>query len=444
MRFSLVALMILECVVSTAPADWPQFRGPDGQGHSNVTGLPLEWSEARNVGWKVAVEGLGWSSPVVAGEQVWMTTALPILATPEEAKKWLAGIDSAVPSPEVARSVTLKAVCLDRSTGRLLRSVTLIDRDKPIQICSVNSYASPTPVIEAGRLYCDFGTMGTACLDTASGKILWQRCVPIQHRVGSGSSPIIHDDLFIIVRDGCVAQYVMALDKNTGKTVWKTNRPPIEASRPDVNKSFSTPLMIDAEGKKQGGKKQLVVMGARWLCSYEPETGKPLWRVDTGPSFSNASRPVFGHGLIFICTAYGGSELLAVRVNGRGDVTDTHVAWKTNKQTPKMSSPLLLGDEIYFVSDGGVANCLDARTGEKRWTERIMGKCSASPTFADGRIYFCDEAGKTVVVQPGKEFVRLAENQLEGQVKASVAVADRAIFLRTATHLYRIEKQQER
>lgn len=431
---ALIWILGLGICATAAGDDWPQFRGPGGQGHSEVTGLPLTWSETENVAWKTAVEGCGWSSPVVLGRQVWMTTAVPTLATADETQRHLAGLPYAVPSPEVARSITLKAVCLDRDTGQLVRSVTLFEIDEPLQICSTNSYASPTPVAEAGRIYCDFGTMGTACLDTASGEILWKRQLVVDHQVGPGSSPILHGDKLLLVRDGCDLQYVAALNKNTGETIWNTDRPAIAMDYTPYKKAFSTPLVLHA-----GGAEQMIVPGAQWIVSYRPDSGEPIWQADVGPSFSNAARPVFGHGMVFVCTAFGQSMLLAVRVDGRGDVTATHVAWTDKKQVPKRSSPILVGDELYTVSDKGVATCRDARTGETFWSERILGDCSASPLFVDGRICFFGEDGRAAVLQPGKEFVKLAENQVDGRIMASVAIADRALFLRTETHLYRIQ-----
>jgi outer membrane protein assembly factor BamB len=434
LHFNTLLLLPLLACATVASDDWPQFRGPDGQGHSGATGLPLDWSETENVAWKTPVEGCGWSSPVVIGEQVWMTTAVPTLATPAEAERHLASLPVAVPNSDVARSITLKAVCLDRDTGRLLRSVTLFEIGEPLQICSVNSFASPTPVGEPGRLYCDFGTMGTACLDTASGEILWKRQLAVEHQVGPGSSPILHGEKLVLVRDGCDVQYVTALNKATGETVWKTDRPAIPTDYTPYKKAFSTPLVITSTGTEQ-----MIVPGSKWICSYDPGTGNQLWQADSGPSFSNASRPVFGHGMVFVCTAYGQSQILAVRVDGRGDVSDTHVAWTDRKQVPKRSSPILVGDEVYTISDKGVATCRDARTGEAHWSERILGDCSASPLFADGRIYFFGEDGKTVAMRPGQQPETLAENEVDGRIMASVAIADQAFFLRTDTHVYRIQ-----
>lgn len=436
MRNCAVVLLIVGLAGPAAAVadDWPQFRGPEGQGHSEATGLPLVWSETENVAWKTPVEGYGWSSPVILAGQVWLTTAIPAPATAAETEQRLASLPYAVPKPEVARTVTLKAVCLDRDTGHLLRSVVLFEFDEPIQLCSVNSYASPTPVLEPGRLYCDFGTMGTACLDTATGEILWKRRLAVEHQVGPGSSPILHGEKLILVRDGCDLQYVTALDKNTGETLWKTDRPPITADFTPYRKAFSTPLVIRSDAREQ-----MIVPGAQWIVSYDPETGETLWQVDTGPSFSNAARPVFGHGMVYLCTAYGQSLLVAVRVGGHGNVTQTHIAWTAKKQVPKRSSPILVGDEVYMISDKGVVTCHDAHTGEECWSGRILGDCSASPLFADGRIYFFGEDGRAVALQPGRQPETLAENELGGQIMASPAAVDGALFVRTKTHLYRIQ-----
>jgi outer membrane protein assembly factor BamB len=438
MRFHLIGPLIVQFVVcsAAASADWPQFRGPDGQGHATDSGLPLRWSESENVAWKVPVEGRGWSSPVILGNEIWMTTALPTPATAEEAEKKRAALPFPAVNWDIARSVILKAVCVDLNTGRLLRSVTLFEFDEVLQLSAVNSFATPTPVIEPGRLYCDFGTMGTVCLDTDTGEVLWKRRLPVEHQEGPGSSPILHGDLLVVVRDGCDMQYVAALDKNTGQTVWKTDRPPIDTDYIPYKKSFSTPLVFGPAGSEQ-----MIAMGAKWIVSYAPESGTPIWQVDIGSAFSNISRPVFGHGMVFVCTAYGGSHLLAIRTDGRGDVTDTHVSWMGKRRVPKRTSPLLVGNELYTVSDKGVATCLDARTGKTHWTKRILGNCSASPVLADGRIYFFAEDGQTTVIQPGKHFTMLAESKIDGPVMASVAIANGAFFLRTGTHLYRIEEK---
>ena len=256
----------------------------------------------------------------------------------------------------------------------------------------------------------------------------------MDHQVGPGSSPLVYKDLLILVRDGCDQQYITALDKRTGETVWKTNRPPINATYLPYRKAFSTPLVVEAAGQEQ-----VIIPGAQWVVAYEPATGKPIWRADYQRGFSTAPRPVFGHGMVYICTGFASQQLWAIRLDGRDDVTDSHVAWKATSQIPKRSSPLLVGKEIYLVSDTGVGSCFDALSGEIRWQERISGNYSASPTYVDGRIYFCSQEGKTTVLQPGTQFLKLAESHIDGRIMASPAVVGRAFLLRTDTHLYRIE-----
>ena len=427
------ALLVLSSAFCAA-GDWPQFRGPDGQGHAQTDAAPLRWSEAENVRWKTPIEGRAWSSPVVLGDRVWLTTAVETPGTPEQLRAALDQIGIPVPSPYLASRVLLKAVEIDRPSGRVLRDIRLLDVTRPVIICSTNSYASPTPVVEAGRLYCDFGTMGTVCLDTSSGESVWSRQLEIEHQVGPGSSPLVHGDLLILVRDGCDLQYVTALNKHTGQTVWTTDRPPTTTSVAVYRKAFSTPLVIEHDGTEQ-----LVVPGAQWMVAYDPATGRELWRVDTGPTFSNSARPVYGNGLVFCGTAYGGSFLLAIRPDGQGDVTQTHVAWQTQRSVPKRSSPLVVADELTMVADNGIATCLDARTGDEHWTERLGGSFSAAPVFAAGRIYLFSENGTTTVIQPGKQFRQLAANTLEGRIMATPAFVDGSVLLRTDTHLYRID-----
>ena len=427
MTLSLVCVLAL---ISGTPADdgWPQFRGPGGDGVSRSAKPPLEWSETRNIAWKVAVPGLGRSSPVLLGGRIWLTAAVAQGVT----RKRYAGQEA-----QFADHVSLRGVCLDPADGKLVWEATLFDIDKPPPVHWLNSFATPTPVVERGRVYCDFGAMGTACVDAQSGKVLWTQRLAIDHMVGPGSSPLLYKGLLVLVRDGCDHQYVAALDTKTGKVAWKTDRPPLAGARRDMKKAFHTPLLFEA-----GGGTQMVVPGARWVVSYEPATGKELWRVRHGNGFSGASRPVFGHGMVYICTGAMRSQLWAIRVDGRGDVTATHVAWKaTDQPLPIMSSPVLAGKELYSVSDRGVALCFDALTGKEVWRCRLRGEHLASPTLAAGRLYFCARDGKTTVLKAGRQLETLAESKLDAVVTASPAIVGDAIFLRSDTHLYRIEKR---
>jgi outer membrane protein assembly factor BamB len=426
---------LLFCVPAANAQNWPQFRGPDGQGRSSATGLPLRWSETENIRWKTPIEGRAWSSPVVLNGRIWLTTAIETTANQEDLEQALERSPVEVPGAYVARHVILKVICIDRNAGQILHDVTLFDVDQPILLNAMNSYASPTPVVASGRVYCDFGSMGTACLDAATARPLWSKRFVVEHQVGPGSSPVLCRNLLILVRDGCDQQYVMAVNATTGEVAWKTSRPPLDTPTAVYRKAFSTPLVI-----QQDGVEQMIAPGAQWIASYIPSTGEELWRVDTGSTFSNSSMPAYGNGRAYVCTAYGGTKMLAIRTEGHGDVTGTHVSWDINRGTPRRSSPLLVQDQLYMISDRGVASCVDSSTGELQWTERLSGAHSASPLFVDGRVYFFSEAGTTTVIAPGDQFQLLARNQLEGKVMATPAISEQAIILRTDSHLYCIQR----
>ncbi len=392
-----------------AAQDWPEFRGPTAQGHSDAVGLPLIWSEAGNVAWKVPIPGQGWSSPVMRDGKIWLTTGI-----------------SQEDSPQARHS--LRALGLDFDSGRLLHDVEVIALEGSPSLHTKNSSASPTPILEADRVYVHFGDFGTAALD-ARGKILWKsRNLRYVEQYGPGSTPAIADDLLLISCDGTDTQFVAALDKNDGTVRWKT-------LREDGDMAYSTPLVIDAAGRRQ-----VISTGGNVAASYELTTGKKLWWIRY-IGFSQVPRPLFVHGLVYLVNpALGRPELYAVRPDGRGDVTQSHVVWKWQRGVPITPSPLIVGREIYFVSDGGVLTCLDAREGTLHWRERLGGNFSASPAFADGKIFLLDEDGKTTVIKPGRRFDQLAENQLDGQTLASMAIAGRSLLIRSDTHLYRIEK----
>ena len=427
-----VVLLLVSGSFSHGQESWPQFRGPNGQGSTDVVGLPLEWSEQHNVIWKSEIPGKGWSSPVIADGNIWLTTATEIKASEALHKSKSEGTMMG-DALSFARSITLWALQVDLKEGEVLRKVRLFDIDFPQPIHSLNSYASPTPVLDAGKLYCHFGDYGTACLDAASGEILWQNRLSNDHRVGPGSSPVRYENLLILTCDGAFKQYVVALDCSNGKIVWQTERPPVRTTEPEFRKAFSTPLLIEVAGESQ-----LVIPAAQWCIAYQPRTGKDIWRVDHGRGFSVVPRPVFDGRHLFFCTGYGTQELWAIRPEGRGDVTYSHVAWKRSKQIPTMTSPVLVDGLIYTISDSGVARCFDASSGEPIWIERVGGGFSASPLAADSRIYFCSYEGRTTVIAPGDQFVKLATNELDGKIMASPVVAEGDLLLRTDKHLYRL------
>jgi len=417
----LVATLLL--VTSSSALDWPQFRGPAGNGCAPQADPPVAWSEINNIAWKVRLTGRGRSSPIILGERIWLTTAV---------EQGVVRTNIRSDDMQVAEHVSLRTECLDRATGKSVWEATLFDVPHPDPVHWLNSWATPTPVAELGRVYCDFGTYGTVCLDAATGKVIWKQQLKLDHQVGPGSSPILWHDRLFLVRDGRDAQYVAALDKNTGQTLWKTERPPLTGSG-ELKKSFCTPLVVE-----QGDEAQVVAPGAQWTVAYEPATGKEIWRIHHGRGFSIGTSPIFSHDLVYFGTGCFKPQLWAVRVDGRGDVTETHSAWKTLRQFPVMSSPTISGDEIFWVSDDGMATCADARNGEIHWQERMGGPCLASPIVARGRVYFFRQDGTTIVAKTGRQFDRLSENPLEGTLVATPALGEHALYLRTDTHLYRI------
>lgn len=421
-RGVLAFLLVLLCISIQASDQWPQFRGPDGTGHSDARDLPLTWSETENIAWKTAIHDRGWSSPVVLGRQIWLTSAS------KDGRK-------------------LYGLCLDRDTGKILYDQLLFEVAEPQYAHPFNTYASPTPVIETGRVYLTFGSPGTAAIDTKTFKVIWQRRdIQCNHFRGSGSSPIIFQNLLIMNFDGSDRQFVTALDKRTGRTIWETNRSidfqDIEpngkiAADGDMRKAFATPQVAQINGRWE-----VISLGAKAAYSYDPMTGKELWRVIERAQHSASTRPVLGFGMIFFPTGFSAGQLLAVRTGGAGDITDTHIAWRVKRSVPNKPSILLIDDLIYMIGDAGVATCVEAKTGEQVWQKRIGGEYSASPVYADGKIWLFSEDGKTTVLKPGRTFETLAENKLDEGFLASPAIAGKAFFLRTRTHLYRIEKKQ--
>ena len=406
MQVHRVALALLLLASSADAQEWPQFRGPTGQGHSDERGLPLNWSETSNIAWKVPVPGAGWSSPIVAGGRVWMTTAVP----------------------EARGALSLRALAFDAETGRELVNVEVARVDRPGYPHFKNGRASPSPVVAGDRVYVHFGADGTAAL-TTSGEIVWRARYRYDSQHGSGGTPIVYGDLLIFNCDGNYQEaYVVALDTRTGKQRWKTQR------RQPADQAYTTPLII-----RVGDRDQLISIGAYRAYSYDPTTGKEIWRVSYDDGFSNVPRPVYGHGLVFIATGFQQPTLIAVRADGQGDVTRTHVAWKLTRGAPFTPSPILVGDELFVVNDTGILTTVDARSGAIHYQQRLGGNYSASPVFADGRIYFQSEEGVTTVIPPGRQFGRLATNQLDGATLASMAIAGGAFFIRSDSHLYRIQ-----
>ena len=407
-----LALLLSTSLLSAA--DWPEFRGSNAQGHSDATNLPLTWSPTSHIAWKAAVAGVGWSSPVVIGERIFLTSALPV---------------GGVEDPKADRS--LHALALDAASGKSVWDVELFIATSP-RAHRKNSHASPTPVYEDGKLYVHFGHLGTACLDAATGKTIWSTQEFAYSPVhGNGSSPVLFEDLLIFSADAETEPKVIALDKATGKQRWAFVR------QSDAKKKFSfcTPLIIDVNGQKQ-----LISPGSGVVNALNPKTGEEIWRCYYDQGYSVVPRPVYAHGMVFVSSSYDKPVLHAIKVDGKGDVTATHLVWTIDKAVPHNPSMAVIGDELYFVADNGILTCADAKTGQIHYSERCTGPISSSPLVADGKLYLQDEKGLGVVVKPGKRFQILAQNDLSERSLASYAVIGSDLLIRTEGHLYRIKK----
>jgi len=399
-----IALLLLFALIpagmAAAAESWPQFRGPDGQGHAAAKSVPLSWNENENIRWKTPLAGLGWSSPAIVGNQIWLTTAI-------EAEG------------------SLRAVCIDRESGQILHDVEVFHYDDLGRVAAKNSHASPTPVLDGRHVFVHYGAHGTACLST-SGEIVWQTKLEYDHRHGPGGSPVLWKDLVIVTCDGPDVQYLVALDKQTGQEQWRVDH--------QGQQAYSTPTLVNA-----GGQVQLVTSRGDAAIAFSPTDGKELWRCRYA-GHSVVPRPVAADGLVYVCTGYWNPTLIAIRPDGSGDITDSHVAFTVRRGVPHNPSPLAAGGRIYMTTDLGILTCVDAKLGKELWRKRLNGNFSASPTLAGGRIYLINEDATPFVIGPGAEYELLATNQLDGRALASPAFVDGAIYLRTDTHLYRIEE----
>lgn len=408
----LLSFFLLACSFGYAE-QWPQFRGPRGDGHSSAKGLPTSWSEKTNAKWRTPVRHRAWSSPVVWDDQVWVTTALP------DGKE-------------------LYAICIDANSGDVLHDLKVFDVAKPQPLgVDRNSYASPTPVIEEGRVYVHFGAHGTACLDTKTGKTLWERQdLECNHFRGPASSPILWNDLLILTFDGFDFQYVTALDKKTGKDVWRSDRKfNYGTDNGDSMKAYSTPQVATVAGKPQ-----LISPSASWTAAYDPGSGKEIWRIKHG-GMNAACRPIVSEsGLAFIGAPDGGIGLFALKLGGAGELTPSNIEWKLSKGAPRYSSPVLVDDLLFLGSEQGVVTCVEAADAKVVWQERLGGLFMPSPLYGDGKLYFFNEEGKTFVVAAGREYKLLATNELPGGFMASPAVHGKALILRTKDAVWRIEE----
>ncbi len=437
-RFSIACFCLLALGFSSTAqsADWSRFRGPNGDGHVQSVTLPSTWSEQQNVTWKVSVPGNGHSSPVIADQQIWLTTAITTELTEAQKQERLA--DAQNPKQlDIVGSLSLRALCFEQKTGKLLHDIEVFSPEEPEPIHYTNTYASPTPVLQDGRLYVHFGAYGSSCIDAATGEIVWRNSeLIVDHQNGPGSSPILWNDLMIVHFDGIDRQFIAALNIKDGSLAWKTDRSGEMDPKPDMKKAYCTPVVVQVAGHAE-----LVSPAANWVYGYDPASGSELWKAYYGElGFSTVPCPVVGNDMAYVCTSFGKTKLLAVRYGGQGDVTKTHIAWENDSQISKKPSLLLDGQELYVCNDTGIVTCLDALSGAEIWRERVGGNFSASPLYAGGLIYLFDQEGKTTVLRAGRKFELVAKNELAEGCNASPAVADNALFVRTASQLYRIEQ----
>lgn len=428
-------LLLLACWASSprsvSAEEWWQFRG-SSSGHTADERVPIEWGGfLQDPVWKTSIPGKGWSSPIVIGNRIWLTSAEQVALDVDAAAETLASGRFQSKDFEAHASVTLFALELNAESGEILRRIDLFKHDAPTPIHWMNSYASPTPASDGQRVFCHFGALGTACIDIATGKVLWKRELKVEEITGGGASPALWKDTLYLACDGADKQYVIALDKLAGQTKWQVDRPAIEVADDSKRRSFSTPIVVESAGRTQ-----LISLGAQWLVSYNPEDGGEWWRAKVGTGFASVPTPVFDRDRVFVCTGYNVPDLVAVDTTGNGDVTDSAILWRYSRQVPEISSPVIVGDEIYFASSKGIATCLDTATGEQRWQHRLEGNFAASPVHAAGRIYFTSTEGVTTVIKPGREYVELARNELFGETYASLAVYQAKFLLRTNPDLF--------
>ncbi len=409
-------LLFISC--SSEKQNWTHFRGSNMDGHANVETAPSQWSDTENVVWKVPVKGLGYSSPVVYGNQIWVTSAA------RDGKEFY-------------------TFCYDFNTGKLLDEKTIFTADNPQRIHSTNSYATPTPCIEDGFVYVNYGNFGTACIDTRNFEVVWKReDMPCDHMQGPASSLILHKNMLIVHLEGTEDPYVAALDKRTGETIWKSVRPAevYDKVKPVSRKSYQTPIVIEVQGK------ELLISNSAQMCfAHDVNTGEVIWTIWYGYD-STVSQPLFYDGWVYVNSGWiiednnpYFARMFAVDPNGKGDVTNTHVKWMCEDEVPQIPTPVIVDNRMYMVHDRGMVTCLDPKTAEVIWKHKLKGNFNASPIYAAGNIYFINVKGECTVVKPGNTFEMVAENDIPGTVKAMPAFVGGKMILRSDKFLYLIK-----
>ncbi len=398
--------------------NWTHFRGSNLDGHAQVSKAPLHWSDTTNVVWKAKVKGLGWSSPVVYGNQIWLTSA----AT--DGKEFY-------------------TLCYDLKTGKLLDEKTIFTAEDPQRIHGTNSYATPTPCIEEGFVYVHYGSFGTACINTNNFEIVWKReDMPCDHMQGPASSLLLYKNLLIVHLEGTQDPYVAALNKKTGETVWKSVRPKeiYDKLEPVYRKSYQTPLVVNVNGR------DLLISNSSFMCfAHDVNTGEVIWTVEYGYD-STVSMPLYWDGLVYVNSGWifldnkpYFTREYAIDPTGKGDVTKTHVKWIYEDEVPQIPTPVIVDGKMYMVHDRGMVSCIDAKTAKVVWKHELKGNFNSSPVYAAGNIYFFSVKGDCTIIKPGDSFEIVAENKIGETVKAVPAFVDDIMILRTEKNLYLIK-----
>jgi outer membrane protein assembly factor BamB len=419
LTYIILPTLMFSCQSGSRGGDWTHFRGSNLDGISHDKSVPLWWTETDNIAWKSAMEGRGWSSPVVYNDQVWYTTAAP------DGKEMF-------------------AVCTDFITGHKMFNIKVFQPDTLYRIHAINSYATPTPCIEEDFVYVHFGRYGTACLSTITGQIIWSRTdLQCEHIQGPASSPILYKNMLILHMEGTDVQYIIAIDKSSGETVWRTDRPEecYDSLEWIGKKAYITPLIV-----KVNGKDQLISNGAAVCIAYDPETGEEIWRIVQGED-STIAMPSEEDGIIYFYTSFvtppGGdpfAELLAVDPDGKGDIAATNIIWRVKSPVLQLLTPLVKDGLLYTIDSQGTMLCLNAKTGETVWSEKLKGKYHSSPVSIASHVYFNSTRGETLVIKEGRELEVVAHNTLDGEIWATPAVVNGAILMRTSKYLYKIRQ----
>jgi outer membrane protein assembly factor BamB len=419
---------------SVDAGNWPQWRGPDGQGVSSEKNLPTEWSSSKNIKWKTPIAGRSHSSPIVWGNKVFVTTAIegPVVPGAKAVKHMMGDKEFLHPDSVGAdRKHIFKVVCLNATTGKVLWEQTAFEGTPYDNRHRKSSFAASTPATDGKHVYAFFGSEGLYAFDM-NGKLAWKADVGKLGTVGmgTGTSPILHDKVVIMQcdEDNGEASFIVALDKKTGKEVWKTPR--------KVQVSWATPILV-----RTAKRTELITSGTEAIVAYDPSTGKELWR-HKGVESNAIPSPVANNELVILSAGFPAKVVMAIKLGANGDLTDsTSVAWKHGKGTAYVPSPILYGEYLYLTTDRGILTCLNARTGELVYEGGripIPATFTASPVAFDGKILLTSEDGDTFMVKAGPKHEILGSNSVGEPVYASPAIADGRIFIRGEKNLYAI------